>query len=68
MYTFKQLPFVFIGSLSLIASFAAWLLPETKGKLLPNTIEDVEEKSNEVQIELTEVEVKDKGKIIEALN
>jgi len=51
-YTAKELPFVFIGSLALIASFAAWVLPETKGRLLPNTIEDVEEGKMKVEIEL----------------
>ena len=67
MYTFKELPFIVIGSISLIASYAAWLLPETKGKLLPNTIEDVEEKQTGVDIELTGEDFQEKGKIIEEM-
>jgi len=51
-YTAKELPFVFIGSLALIASFAAWVLPETKGRLLPNTIEDVEEGRMKLEIDM----------------
>jgi len=57
IYTAKELPFAFIGSLALIASLAAWVLPETKGKLLPNTIEDVEEGNMNVENELNCEEV-----------
>ena len=68
MYTFEELPFIVIGSISIFASYAAWLLPETKGKMLPNTIEDVEEKSIGVQIEFSEKEFEGKGKVIETVN
>ena len=42
IFTFKELPFIFFGILSAIASFAAWLLPETKGARLHDTVEEVE--------------------------
>ena len=41
-YTFKELPFLIFGGLSLVAAGVSFLLPETRGINLPDTVEEVE--------------------------
>jgi len=41
-YTFKELPFLVFGGLSLVAAGVSLLLPETRGIRLPDTVEEVE--------------------------
>ncbi|XP_066935821.1 organic cation/carnitine transporter 2-like isoform X1 [Clytia hemisphaerica] len=41
-YTFNELPYLIFGSLSLLAAMATYFLPETFGKTLPNTIDEIE--------------------------
>jgi len=45
-YTFNELPFLLIGGLSLLAGVAAYFVPETRGVVLPDTIEAIEETTN----------------------
>eukprot|EP00112_Aurelia_sp_Birch-Aquarium-sp1_P014167 Seg304.1_Seg304.3 transcript_id=Seg304.1_Seg304.3/GoldUCD/mRNA.D3Y31 product="Solute carrier family 22 member 6-A" protein_id=Seg304.1_Seg304.3/GoldUCD/D3Y31 len=42
IYTIKELPYVLFGIISLSAAVTAWILPETKGMKLLDTIEEVE--------------------------
>ena len=41
-YTFDELPYLIFGSLSLLAAVVVYFVPETFGKNLPNTIEEIE--------------------------
>ena len=41
-YTFDELPYIIFGSLSLLAAVVVYFVPETFGKNLPNTIEEIE--------------------------
>ncbi|XP_065051213.1 organic cation transporter protein-like isoform X1 [Rhopilema esculentum] len=54
-YTFKELPFLVFGGLSLVAAGVSLLLPETRGIKLPDMIEDVEG-SKFVDLELKQTE------------
>ena len=41
-YTFKELPFLVFGALSLLAAGISLVLPETRGIRLPDAVEEVE--------------------------
>ena len=53
-YTFDELPYLIFGSLSLLAAVVVYFVPETFGKNLPNTIEEIEGhttlKNNKVEL------------------
>lgn len=53
-YTFDELPYLIFGSLSLLAAVVVYFVPETYGKDLPNTIEEIEgtvkEDNNDVEL------------------
>ena len=46
-YTYKVLPLVVFGCLSMVAGIATLLLPETLNKRLPDTIQQAENLANE---------------------
>ena len=50
------LPLIIFGGLSVLAGLLSLLLPETKGKVLPETVHDAEQFGRYNNVPLTDVE------------
>jgi len=46
-YTFNELPYLIFGALSLLAGVATYFVPETRGIVLPDTIDAIEHMDSE---------------------
>ncbi|XP_059474531.1 organic cation transporter protein-like isoform X2 [Neocloeon triangulifer] len=46
---YDKLPFIFMGVLGIVGGLSVMLLPETAGRPMPNTLEDLERRGNDIK-------------------